>query len=71
MSFEYGLTEQNEIMKILNITSDDEVQSIVMDKDGITITTHLSVWTHSTRNCTCACTCGPAGCTPMSDEMEK
>ena len=57
MSFDYGMTELNDIMEILNITSADEVKSIFIDKDGVTITSRLSVWQHPTPECTCACTC--------------
>ena len=57
MSFRYGLTEQNAIMKILNITPADMVASVVMDANSVKITTDLSVWERSIRHCTCACTC--------------
>ena len=57
MSFKYGLTEQNAIMEILNITPADLVTSVVMGPNGVKITTDLSVWERSIRHCTCACTC--------------
>ena len=57
MSFKYGLTEQNAIMEILNITPADMVTSGVMGANGVKIMTDLSVWEQATRDCTCACTC--------------